>query len=153
MEAWRAIPNYPEWFVFYGEENFASCQLFKQKWEIQYLPNVLVNHRVEQKARKNNADYSIRLRRSLRSDWYNYFLFFPISAIPRLMAYSVWIQFRRKVFKGDLKALQAVVFGLMDLVWNMPRIIKNANRLTKKEYNNYIQLPEAKVYWQPETKE
>ena len=30
MTAWRAIPNYPEWFVFYGEENFASFQLFKK---------------------------------------------------------------------------------------------------------------------------
>ena len=31
MKAWRTIPNYPEWFVFYGEEDFASYQLFKKK--------------------------------------------------------------------------------------------------------------------------
>lgn len=24
LKAWRDIPNYPEWFVFYGEEEFAS---------------------------------------------------------------------------------------------------------------------------------
>jgi hypothetical protein len=24
MKAWHEIPNYPEWFEFYGEENYAS---------------------------------------------------------------------------------------------------------------------------------
>jgi len=36
------------------------------------------------------------------------------------------------------------------LTWNMPRIIKNSNRLTQKEYKTYNQLPETKLYWQPE---
>ena len=30
LQAWRDIPNYPEWFIFYGEEEFASYQLFKK---------------------------------------------------------------------------------------------------------------------------
>lgn len=150
MSAWRTIPHYPEWFVFYGEENFASYQLFKKNWEIHYLPEVLVNHRVDVKARRNNADYSIRLKRSLRSGWYLFFLFYPFKNIPRKMAYSLWMQFKLKVFKGDFKALQAIVLALFDLVWNIPRIIKNSNRLTDKEYKEYNQLPETKLYWQPE---
>lgn len=52
MEAWRHIPDYPDWFVFYGEEDFASYQLFKKNWEIHYLPEVLVNHRVDLKSQK-----------------------------------------------------------------------------------------------------
>lgn len=149
MKAWHTIPDYPEWFVFYGEESFASCQLYKQKWKVQYFPDVLVNHRVDVKSRKNNTDYTIRLRRSLRADWYIYFLFFPITVIPRLMAFSLWVQFRQKVIKGDVKALYAVTLGLFDLFLRIPKIIKNANRLTKKEYENYIQLPETKIYWRP----
>lgn len=150
MKAWRDIPNYPAWFFFYGEENFASYQLFKKNWEIHYFPEVLVNHRVDVKARRNNADYSIRLKRSLRSGWYLFFLFYPFKNIPRKMAYSLWMQFKLKVFKGDFKALQAIVLALFDLVWNIPRIIKNSNRLTDKEYKEYNQLPETKLYWQPE---
>jgi glycosyltransferase involved in cell wall biosynthesis len=150
MKAWRDIPNYPEWFVFYGEENFASYQLFKKYWQIHYLPQVLVNHRVDAKSRRNNADYTVRLRRSLRSGWYLFFMFYPILTIPRKMGYSLWVQFKLKVFKGDFKAFQAIVLALLDLVWNMPRILKNSNRLTKKEYELYIQLPETKLYWQPE---
>lgn len=150
MKAWRDIPHYPEWFVFYGEENFASFQLFKRNWIVNYLPEVLVNHRVDVKSRRNNSDYGIRLRRSLRSGWYLYFLFYPLGSIPSKMAYSLWIQFKLKVFKGDFKALQAIVLALLDLIWNIPRILKNSNRLTEKEYKDYNQLPEAKIYWQPE---
>jgi hypothetical protein len=66
------------------------------------------------------------------------------------MAYSLWMQFKLKVLKGDFKALQAIVLALFDLIWNVPRIVKNSNRLTPKEYEKYNQLPETKLYWQPE---
>lgn len=150
MKAWRALPNYPIWFVFYGEENFASFQLFKKHWEVHYLPEVMVHHRVDVKSRKNQADYSIRLRRSLRSGWYLFFMFYPIKTIPRKILYSLWIQFQYKVFQGDFNALKAIVLALFDLVWNTPKIIKKSNRLTQKEYEDYNQLPETKLYWQPE---
>lgn len=150
MKAWRDISDYPEWFVFYGEENFASYQLFKKNWEVHYLSGVLVNHRVDVKARRNNDDYAIRLRRSLCSGWYLFFLFYPIKTIPQKMVYSLWIQFKNKVFKGDFRALKAIVLALFDLFWNIPRILKNSNRLTEKEYKVYNLLPEAKIYWQAE---
>lgn len=149
MKAWRDIPQYPEWFVFYGEENFASYQMFKKNWEVHYFPEVLVQHRVDVKGRRVNDDYTIRLRRSLRSGWYLYFLFYPLEKIPRKMVYSLWIQFKLKVFKGDFKALQAIILAKFDLVWNMPRILINSNRLTLKEFDIYNRLPETKIYWQP----
>jgi glycosyltransferase involved in cell wall biosynthesis len=150
MEAWRDIPDYPAWFIFYGEENFASYHLFKKKWEIHYLPEVLVNHRVDLKLRKNNADYVMRSRRALRAGWYLFLLFYPYREIPRKMAYSIWMQFKLKVLKGDFKALQAIFLALIDLAWNIPLILKNSNRLSPKEYNAYIELPDTKIYWQPE---
>lgn len=150
MEAWRDIPNYPQWFVFYGEEDFASIQLFKKNWEIHYLPEVLVNHRVAVKSRKNNADYQIRLRRSLRSGWYLFFLFYPFRKIPKKMAYSIWMQMKLKVLKGDYKALQALSIAFLDLVIAIPKIMKNSNRLTQEEYNTYEKLDDTKIYWKPE---
>jgi GT2 family glycosyltransferase len=150
MKAWRDIPNYPAWFIFYGEESFASYQLFKTNWEIHYLPEVLVNHRVDFKARKQHKDYIERQRRSLRSGWYLFFLFYPYRQISLKMAYSLWMQFKLKVFKGDFKALIAIGLALLDLVWNIPKIMQNSNRLTQKEYQDYNQLPETKLYWRPE---
>lgn len=150
MKTWRDIPNYPEWFVFYGEEDFAAFQMLKKQWEIHYLPSILVNHRVNIKARKNNADYSIRLKRSLRSGWYLLFLFYPTRKILREFTYSLWIQLKAKVFKGDFKALRAIVLALFDLIWNIPRIVKNSNRLTTSEFEVYSKLSQTKLYWQPE---
>lgn len=150
MSAWQDIPDYPEWFIFYGEEDFASYQLFKKKWEIHYLPEVLVNHRVDIKSRKKNADYSLRLQRSLRAGWYLYFLFYPITIIPGKLAYSIWMQLKLKVFKGDFKALKALLLAILDLLFNIPKIIKSSNRLSTQEYQNYQKLEETKIYWKPE---
>ena len=150
MSAWKTIPDYPTWFVFYGEEDIASCELFKKNLEIHYLPSVLVHHRVDIKARKKNADYTIRLRRSLRSGWYLYFLFFPLIKIPRLLAYSIWMQFKLKVFKGDFRALKAIIQAFGDLIYSFPKILKHSNRLTMSEYKAYGKLENVKLYWKPE---
>jgi len=150
MTAWNTIPDYPNWFVFYGEEDFASYQLFKKNIEIHYLPSVLVHHRVDLKARKFNADYKIRLQRSLRSGWYLYFLFLPSIKIPRMMAYSIWMQLKLKVFKGDFKALQAIVLALFDLIISFPKILMHTNRLSMSEYEAYDKLENVKLYWKPE---
>jgi glycosyltransferase involved in cell wall biosynthesis len=149
ISAWKNIPNYPAWFVFYGEENFASYHLFKKKWEVHYLPDVLVHHRVSLKSRKNNSDYTIRLRRSLRAGWFLFFLFDPLHLIPKKMAYSLWIQLKMKVLKGDFKALLAIVLALFDLVWSMPLILKNRDSLSINEYTNYQELKSTKIYWNP----
>jgi glycosyltransferase involved in cell wall biosynthesis len=153
MSAWNSVPNYPAWFVFYGEEDFASYQLFKKNWEIHYLPEVLVHHRVDIKARKKNTDYSLRLRRSLRSGWYLYFLFLPLQYIPKKMVYSIWTQLNSKVFKGDFRALKAILQAMSDLVLAIPKIIKNSNRLTNTEYQEYQKLAATKLYWKPEDEE
>lgn len=150
MSAWHQIPDYPSWFIFHGEEDFASYQMFKKNIEVHYLPSVLVHHRVDLKARKRDADYMIRLKRSLRSGWYLYFLFYPLIKIPRLMLYTIWIQIKLKVLKGDFKALQAIILALFDLIFAFPKIIKYSNRLTLKEYDDFQKLEEVKLYWKPE---
>ncbi|MCG1036603.1 glycosyltransferase family 2 protein [Polaribacter sargassicola] len=147
--AWNSILNYPAWFVFYGEEEFASFQLFKKGWQVLYNPKVLVHHRVDIKSRKKQKDYRVRLRRSLRSGWYLYFLFYPINKIPKLFVYTLWVQIKKKTFKGDIKATIAITQALFDLVYNIPKLIRNANRLTPKEFKEYKKLPDTKLYWKP----
>lgn len=147
MTAWKTIPNYPEWFIFYGEEDFAAYQLFKANWQTHYLPQVLVNHRVNIKARKTDSDYLVRQRRSLRSGWYLMFMFYPIATIPKKLMYSVGMQLKLKVFKGDFKTLKVIILAFVDLIGNLPKILKNSNRFTNNEFIKYKQLPETKIYW------
>ena len=151
MKSWQDIPNYPEWFQFYGEENFATLQLFKKKWSVDYNPEILVQHRVDLKNRtKSNKDFTFRYRRAIRADWYNYFMFFPFSKIPRKMAYSIWIQSKSKILKGNFRVILPLLLAMFDLVLNFPKLISNRNALTSEECNNYLKLNEAKIYWKPE---
>ncbi|WP_258848525.1 glycosyltransferase family 2 protein [Polaribacter sp. WD7] len=146
---WHMIPNYPSWFIFYGEENYASLHLFKNNFEVHYNPNILVHHRVDIKKRKSQKDYSLRLRRSLRSGWYLYFLFYPAKEIPRRFVYTLWIQFKTKTLKADLKATAAILRALFDVVYNYRKIKKNRSKLTDKQLTEYLKLPEAVIYWKP----
>ncbi len=149
MSAWKSIPGYPNWFIFYGEEDYASYHLFKKDWEIHYFPKVLVHHRVDLKARKQKKDYRVRTRRALRSGWFLYLLFYPLGLVPKKILYSLWMQFKTKVFKGDFKAFIAILQALGDLILNLPRLIKNSDRLSKEQFVKYSKLPATKLYWKP----
>lgn len=150
MKAWHDIPNYPEWFIFYGEEDFSAFQLFKKGWEVHYVPEILAHHRVDLKARKNEKDYHLRLRRSLRSGWYLYILFYPWLEIPRRLAYTLWIQIKNKVLKGDWRATIAIMQAMGDIMINLPKLLKNSNRLSVQEFRDYSKLSDTKLYWTPE---
>lgn len=150
MSAWNSIPNYPEWFIFYGEEDFAAYQLFKKNIEIHYLPSVLVHHRVDVVSRKNNADYQIRQRRSFRSGWFLYVMFYPLKEIPKIMIYTLWMQLKNKTFKGDFKATIGIIQAIFDVLINFPKLLKQSNRLSTKEFKEINQLHPVRIYWKPE---
>ncbi|MFK6999895.1 glycosyltransferase family 2 protein [Flavobacterium oreochromis] len=150
MSVWRQIPNYPEWFIFYGEEDFASYQLFKIKKEIWYCPEILTLHRVDLLERKQQKDYIIRTRRSIRSGWFLMGLFYPIRLIPKRFLYTLYIQLKNKVFKRDFRAALGILLALFDVLIHIPKIIKNKNRLTIKEFKAYNELNSTEIYWYPE---
>ena len=149
MSSWKKISQLPVWFDFYGEEDFIAIEFFKIGQYVHYTPFILVHHRADIKARKNDRDYLTRSRRSLRSGWYLYFLFYPLKYIPRKFCYSVWMQIKLKVLKGDLKAFKALLLAIGDIGRNSLRIYKDRKPLTTSHYNNYLRLPEAKLYWFP----
>ena len=66
------------------------------------------------------------------------------------MAYTIWMQLKLKVFKGDFKALQAIVLALLDCIGFIPKILKNKNRLTTEEYEEFQKIENIKLYWKPE---
>lgn len=148
MEAWRSIRNYPEWFGFYGEENFASVELFSHDWEVHYLPPVLVWHRVDMKARKTMKGFGLRYRRALRADWHLYFLFFPWAKIPKRMGYSVAMQIK-KIFGGNFRVAIPIFRALADVLFSLPQYRRNRKALSMHDYEAFGKLPDAKIFWKP----
>lgn len=147
--AWLNIVEYPEWFQFYGEEDFASINLFINNWEVNYVPNIVVHHRVDLLARKGDKDNFRRAKLSLRSGWFLILLFYPLMSIPRIMIYTIWVKIKNRVFKGDFNALWVIFAAQWDVIVNMPKILSNRNPMTKKEFITYKKLEETKVYWKP----
>ena len=146
----NSIPKLPEWFVFYGEEDFMAIQLFKRKKEVHYIPDLFVHHRVDLRKRKKQSDYYKRLHLSLRSGWYIYMLFYPKNVILRKISYSIYSKIRFMVLKGNLRVLFILLLGIKDVFLNYRKLVASSNRLTKEEYTNYSRLPMAKLYWKPE---
>jgi len=44
----------------------------------------------------------------------------------------------------------AILQAMGDVFINIPRLLKNSNRLSSEEYKRYLQLPDTKLYWKPE---
>lgn len=153
MEDWRTIPEYPEWFMFYGEEEFASFNLFKAGKHIYYFPDILCHHRVNIIERKKDNDYQLRQRRSLRAGWYLYLLFYPLKLIPRKFAYSIWMQLKTKVFKGDFVILVVIFQAFGDVVLNVSKLTTHSNRLSLNEFKEFSKLQDVKLYWSPAKQE
>ncbi len=149
MEAWRAIPDYPEWYIFYGEEDFASSQLFKNQIEIHYVPDLFVQHRVDMQVRKNNGDSEIRMRRSLRAGWFNYFTFLPFSTAFKGLLSSLKNKGKRIFKKGEWLWLKILALALADLIKNSPRIKDARNPFTKSEFALRKNIPKTTMYWKP----
>jgi len=150
VAAWREIPDYPEWFEFYGEEKFSALQLHRKGWAVHYLPSVLVHHRVDMKARRAQADFLRRYRRSVRADWYIFFLFYPTGTVYRKMAYSLKNQIFTKVLRGQPKLLLPIVGALWDLMRNFRNIRRGRSVLSKEKYDSFMALAPTKIYWKPE---
>ena len=150
MESWKKIINYPEWYKFYGEEEFASFQLYKKGIQIWYLPSILVHHRVNFDQRKKNKEFLIRLKNSLKSGWFNFFIFLPINEAFYLFFYSIYSQLKNKVIKGDLIVFFSILFAFMEFIFNFNNIIKLRNPLNSHSYSNYLKIAEPKIYWKYE---
>ncbi|WP_339660424.1 glycosyltransferase family A protein [Croceibacter atlanticus] len=149
LEQWRKLPNYPSWFIFYGEEDYMSFHIFKNGLEVHYLPSVLGHHRVDIRSRKQNNDYLLRTRRSLRSGWYLYAMFYPKRLVFKKITYSIYAQFKNKIIKGDYRVAFALCQALLDLILNTPKLIRNREGLSIKEFEEFCNLSDTKIYWKP----
>lgn len=149
MEAWRSIPDYPAWFIFYGEEDFAAYHLYKQHVQVRYVPDILVHHRVNVTQRKQQPDYRLRLRRSLRAGWLLMLLFFPWKTIPRRWGYSLITQLKKRTFKGDFLGTVAILQAMADVLFYAPKIVTHRAKLTPSEFEHFNTLRDTPVYWNP----
>ncbi|NMH29486.1 glycosyltransferase family 2 protein [Flavobacterium silvaticum] len=149
MTAWKAIPDYPEWFGFYGEEEFAAQHLFLKRLEVHYVPSILVHHRVDMKGRQKDSSYKIRMRRSLASGWYLFYLFLPPEKIARKMASSITAKIKLAFRERTIVPIRLLFQATADLIAKTPFLIRERSAFSRSQYKEFQQIPGTKVYWNP----
>ncbi len=148
-EFWEISCKYPDWFKFYGEEDYLSYFAFKKNKQIHYLPTVLTHHRVDVKGRKNHKDYITRVRRAIRSVWFLYFIYYPIYKIPKLIVYTFYVQFKNKVVKGDFKVFFGLFLAFLDLIFYSLKNYSVRKSYSSEELLEYSKLKKVNLYWKP----
>jgi glycosyltransferase involved in cell wall biosynthesis len=153
LEAWRAIPEYPEWFEFYGEEDFAALQLLRSGWEVHYVPQIVVHHRVDfQKRRSNKVERLWRYGRHFRSGIFVMLLFYPLTALPRRLAYVIWMQVRQRLLKQhDWRVVPVWLWMMGKIAGNAHRIWRSRTALGASQWKEWNTLAPAIIYWEPAT--
>jgi len=147
--AWdNFIKSYPEWYHFYGEEDYAAMKLFRAKQVIFYFPKVLVHHRVSLKNRKKSAEEtSLRTQWALQAAWSNYLIFYPKQKAWLKIMYSIKEHLRLKFLKGDFNILISIFFAGSELLKNRKYRKIVDSRFTKEELECYSNLPASPIYW------
>ena len=147
-EVWNnCIKSYPQWYHFYGEEDYASLKLYRKGLKIFYFPKVLVHHRVHISDRKKNFDYSRRAIFSLHAAWSNYLIFYPKPEAYFKIVYSVKEQIRLKLLKGQIEIIRTIFLAFWLLMNNYSFRNKISLSLSRIELKKYLSLPQAPIYW------
>ena len=152
MKAWKNyVEYYPEWYHFYGEEDYAAMKLFKGEQKVFYFPKVLVHHRVSLKNRKKSAEEtSLRTQWALKAAWSNYLIFYPKQKAWFKIIYSIKEQLRLKFFKGDFDILMSIGKAGLALIQNRQHRQKLDLRFSNERLKAYLSLPQAPIFWKPE---
>ena len=150
--AWdNYITSYPEWYHFYGEEDFAAMKLFRAEQMLYYFPKVLVHHRVSLKNRKKSAEEtSLRTQRALQAAWSNYLIFYPKQKAWFKIIYSIKEQLRLKFLKGDFDILMSIGKAGLALIQNRQHRQKLDLRFSNERLRAYLSLPQVPIFWKPE---
>ena len=150
--AWdNYITSYPEWYHFYGEEDYAAMKLFRAEQMVFYFPKVLVHHRVSLKNRKKSAEETnLRSQWALQAAWSNYLIFHPKQKAWFKIIYSIKEQLRLKFLKGDFDILMSIGKAGLALIQNRQHRQKLDLRFSNERLRAYLSLPQAPVYWKPE---
>lgn len=145
-KAWHSIPNLPEWFIFYGEEDFISINLLLKNWQVHYYSKILVHHRVNLKIRRKQSDHLIRTRLALRSGWFLYFMYYPIIEAFIHIAYSVYSHLKRRLRSKDYIAILAIFQSSFDFIIKLPKLLHSRNPLRMDQYKFYKELNEPRIF-------
>lgn len=153
LAAWRRIRPYPAWLRMYAEERFAALELARHRLDIDYLPSVLVHHRVVPSSRPA-GELAWRYRTQLRSGLLVQGMFLPFGPLLRRTLYAYRSQIRRRLLgERRWRTVGDLVWVSSQLVRHAPRVWREREPLDGPRWRRWRDLPPPVIYWRPRAAE
>jgi GT2 family glycosyltransferase len=145
-EAFIFCGGFPKWMNIYGEETYLALRIYQNGYSIRYSPEILVQHRVDIKQRRQKERMQFWYYNQLLNMSRLYLLMFPLkvglNAFFRLykhnfLKYGItsW-----SLFRLSLKAMFKSLF-------DFPRLSRTEARMDSELLTYWKSLPPAIYYW------
>lgn len=82
--AYSSIKGFPEFIDIYGEEPCVALQILDAGFNIKYVPEIVVNHRIDIEKRKQQGKNYFRFEKQLKNSIRFYTVYYPKPVIPVL---------------------------------------------------------------------
>lgn len=123
-EVYNQTRGFPVWIDIYGEEVCVAMEVLELNYDILYTYKITVNHRtLKQKMNTGGANY-FRFGKQLKNTASFYLVYYPFPLLLKKVLRLYVLNFRKYALK-DLQFFNKYLFSLIELIWNLPKILKN----------------------------
>lgn len=99
-KVYRQTKGFPVWIDIYGEESALAMEVMDLGYEIQYMPQFIVNHRVDREKRKLQGKNYFRFERQLRNAFRLYLVYYPNPI--KILSKLLWHNFNKYALSDSI---------------------------------------------------
>ena len=120
--------GFPEFIDIYGEEPCVALEVLNLGFNIKYVHNIAVNHRVDVEKRKQSGRNYFRFEKQLRNSLTYYLVYYPN---PLLKVLKLLIHNFKKYAIKDFRYFKSFLKVFFLAIINLPNILKHRNPVKK----------------------
>lgn len=123
-EVYRQTNGFPVWMDIYGEESCLAIEVLALNFDILFVNNIAINHRVDNDLRLKEGNNYFRFGKQLRNTIFYFIIYYkqPIKPILKLIYHN----FRKYALK-DIKYCEVFFRQVIVSIWDLPKVKKYRN--------------------------
>ncbi len=136
-KVYDATNGFPVWMDIYGEESALSLEVLNLDYRIKFLPQIIVNHRVDKAKRVEQKHNYFRFEKQLQNSIRYYLVYFsnPSSKIAKLLFHN----FKKYALK-DSKCFQLFWKVVFSTIVNFFKILKYRKPVSKETIQKLVEV-------------
>lgn len=136
-KVYDATNGFPVWMDIYGEESALSLEVLNLDYRIKFLPQIIVNHRVDKAKRVEQKHNYFRFEKQLQNSIRYYLVYFsnPSSKIAKLLFHN----FKKYALK-DSKCFQLFWKVVFSTIVNFFKILEYRKPVSKETIQKLVEV-------------